>query len=307
MSVRELFQPNGYNLNCHNLNVDGLLELNTLQITGTNNATDTLTGSLIVNGGVSMKGNCVIGDNIISPNFETYDDAIELKQDLHLVNGSHTSILSVNSVGNLSIINSNNLYLTPPVHCSSGIDSSSQITGALIVTGGVGVNKDIWMGGTLHNTQTIYCGVLDCGLIDCSTTTTSLEVDTGSIVLASGTPLNHYSEDSFSYALGGALASVNVTGSFVKLNNQVTMNFNTILGASNAAATIYTGTSSIPTLYRPLNDSWTPVVVQNNTAIVLGTVNIRASGAIVWYVDGDKNFSASGSCGIYNSTVVFKQ
>lgn len=313
MAVRELFSTNNYTLNCLNLNVANDLSIenlstNNLTVTGTNDSTDALSGALRVSGGAGILNDLWIGGNIILPALETFSNAVQLNQPLHLQNGSEVTQISVGNTGTLYIDagNGNSINLNNQTSITDNVQSSGPSTGSLVCAGGLGVGMDIWNNGNIHCPGYINVGVVNTNLVVCNTTISSSECDTGSLVLNYGTPLTYYNESSlFSYPLGGAVASVNLTGSYTKLNNQVTVNFNTIQDAANASDRIYTGTGSIPSIYRPANNIYAPCIVLNNSQITLGTVSISTAGLIIFYNGSQNNFSGSGNCGIYACSVVY--
>jgi len=122
-----------------------------------------------------------------------------------------------------------------------------------------------------------------------------------------GTPssLNYYEEAPFSYAVGGALVSLNLTGTFARINGLVVMNFTALSGSSAGAYTLFMAAASVPVRFRPSVDVYAGCYIMSNSAVTIGTVKIQSDGAIVFYSGASSNFSASGNAGVYKCSITY--
>lgn len=151
-------------------------------------------------------------------------------------------------------------------------------TGALCVMGGQSIQKNLYVGQDIHCNGTIY-GTLS----------------------SSGSPVP------FSFGIGGAIISPNMTGTFNKFEGQVVINFDAISNSSIVSATIYTASGAIPVDFRPSIDQYCPLLVLTNSAVSTGTVELRADGTIIVYDSSHSNFSSSGNAGIMRCSCIYRQ
>jgi hypothetical protein len=94
------------NITCSDVNVGGILH-----ITNTSQSTDSITGALIIDGGIGIKKDLYVGGNLdISGSFDF-----------------------------------------PIAEITSTDDSTSTSSGALVVGGGVGIAKDLYVGGNINS------------------------------------------------------------------------------------------------------------------------------------------------------------
>jgi hypothetical protein len=123
-------------------------------------------GSLVVDGGVGISDNLFIGgiSNIVgslgvggivnvsntSQSTSTTSGAVEIAggvgivKDLWVGGTIHTPLVLANA------ITTTNLTVTGQGLFTSSTNSTSTTTGALVVTGGVGIGKDLWVGGNIY-------------------------------------------------------------------------------------------------------------------------------------------------------------
>jgi enhancing lycopene biosynthesis protein 2 len=183
-----------------------LASTDTVHILNTTNATDTLTGSLIVSGGFGIAKDLYIGGitrisdtttavsfstgalsvvggistntNIFAPKAILSDNATQLSL---RYNTSNKADFLVDSTGDMTIDcsgNDLNLASTDTVHVLNTANASSTSTGSFITAGGVGIAKDLYVGGNIYGTYT--------GSISISSTDDSTSTSTGSLIVPGG-------------------------------------------------------------------------------------------------------------------------
>ena len=160
--------------------------------------------------------------------------------------------------------------------CSSeaNINSSSTTTGTNKTTGGLSCTGNLWVGGTINSGG-----------------------GGGSI-------------SPFSYSVGGALVSVQLTGNFevetVGSMQLVTMYINDLVATnSGTGATIYTGAGSVPVEYRPIStDVYLLTTIVNGGSNGWGLVRIQTDGTIQIYNNAG-NFGTSSTNGIHRCVLQY--
>lgn len=196
--------------------------------------------------------------------------------------------------------------------------SVSTSTGAIRVVGGLGLGENLYMGGELHVEKDVKI----------NGTTVSNSTSTGALTIAGGvgiglntyiggdlylktsgytpTAMNFYREATFMEALGGAVFSISLTGTFTRMNNTVFLCFDTINKASEGNFIIYTA-AFIPTEFKPSGTRYCPSMVIDNNNFVSGYVEVGSNGVIQIYVVGATNgkFSGSGNAGILANTICY--
>jgi hypothetical protein len=184
-----------------NVNIGGIINtINTINSNGIFNITNTTisnlytNGSLVVSGGVGVKGNINCGERVNVTNTITCGNLIS--------NG----ILS--STGITSIYN-------------TGI-SSSITSGALVVSGGVGIGQDLYIGGIIRCTNQIYSSAISTGgtiytggICSIANTTDSSSTSNGALIVSGGT---------------GISGNVNIGGLLTTTSNIVANNDIQLLG-----------------------------------------------------------------------------
>jgi hypothetical protein len=150
------------------LYVGGLANISgATSITNTTSAFSTTTGALTVAGGVGIQGSLYVGDTIIG------NLTGNVNGNATTVGTKNVAILS--SPHYLTFVNSNNssttaelFYTTSSLRFipSTGIveidrttTSTGTTTGALVVTGGVGIGRDLYVGGIIYGTATTATSV----------------------------------------------------------------------------------------------------------------------------------------------------
>ena len=193
MSVNLLLTPNYYSLNT------GSLYLN-----NTIHASDSSSGTLIVNGGVGI------------------GQSLYVNTDCH-VGGT--------------------IYATNIIYEESGVvpstvDSSSTSTGSLTVAGGCGIAKNTYIGGNLNVLGNIN-GNLNISTIDSTNTSTGAFIIPGGLAVAKNTHLNTLYVDSTSNNALQIAGGLSVNGP-IKINN---LNVNGTLSASDIISALSTNNS----------------------------------------------------------------
>jgi hypothetical protein len=161
----------------------------------------------------------------------------------------------------------------PKLTIISTNNSGSPTTGALIINGGVGIVKTIYVGGDINCLGTIN-GTVSGGA--------------------------DYSVLPFSYAVGGAVHSppAFLTGFIVKINNLIALNFSYLSSSAAVSTTIYTAAGALPSQYTPTIATYGYVSVINGGNNKQGTCKIYNDGTIELYVGASDNFGSSGNNGI---------
>ena len=130
---------------------------NALHITNTTDAAGTDSGALTVVGGVGIGGNLYVGGNAFAGGAQIVTSATinQFANQTSLTAGTDTAVST--STGNITIWNTSNLQsvtdrgftTTNKINVSNTSASFSTITGALTVAGGAGIQKNLYVGGTV--------------------------------------------------------------------------------------------------------------------------------------------------------------
>lgn len=197
------------------LNVSGSIT-GTL-VFNTNESTSTSTGSLVVSGGFGVAKSAYIGGNIQSNELSllstkeatststgscTLLGGLGIAKKLYV--GGECSMSSTLSVSSNTFLNSN-LYVTGNINgtlVTTTTQSTSTSTGALTVSGGLGIAKDVYVGGSTNTKK-----------INNSDTTESTSSTTGALMVSGGVGVSK------NLYVGG---SINATSNVYSKNNVVT-------------------------------------------------------------------------------------
>ena len=118
--------------NIFNINTSSITSTGYLHIKNNTQSNNYTSGSLIVNGGVGIAKNLNLGQSInILGNFNSLN-----KDSLTHINGSFNVNKNISTTGNINIINSNN--------------STNINTGSINTIGGIGIHKDVHIGGLIN-------------------------------------------------------------------------------------------------------------------------------------------------------------
>lgn len=139
-------------------------------VTNTTNASSTNTGALQVVGGAGIHLNLQVGGNGVFGGDLAVNggDITSSGATFNLVN---TTVATLNLGGAASTINigagNGTTTVNNQLRANSSTNATSTTTGALIVTGGAGIQKDLWVGGTIY-------GVFNGTVSGVATTATNL-------------------------------------------------------------------------------------------------------------------------------------
>lgn len=253
-----------------NLNIAG-----SSKIYSTTISTSQSTGSLIVSGGVGISGN------------------LNISNTLKLWDGTSSSLITC-TAGTLKFDSSSQVSQfasTDQVQILSTTSSSDSVTGALIISGGVGIVEKLNIGGSMK-----------CGL---STSTSSTNTTSGSLIVnggvgisenvniggtlkfSSGTPLSIYSYSAFNLTMrsGNVANDITLTTRATRIGNNVHISFISNGSVNGNAMTFYQSTSTIPSDFIPSYTSENNVTITNNntTAIMGGYMKIDTTGSVYVY------------------------
>jgi UDP-3-O-[3-hydroxymyristoyl] glucosamine N-acyltransferase len=204
--VRRDFRVDGNIYSSKDVTFDGPITMsNVITITNSNVSTSSTSGALIVGGGIGVAGNIYVGDggNIIS-NSTSFSLLKENVNTIYFGNDASAVYIGKSNDGNVFVQNSldvsQNLYVRRDFRVDGNIYSSkditfdgpivmsnvmtitnsnvstSSMTGALIVGGGIGVAGNIYVGTNANIT----------GIANISNSTTSSNTSTGALVVSGG-------------------------------------------------------------------------------------------------------------------------
>jgi len=266
-------------------------------------------GAIIIPGGASIAKNLYVGGTIhggVSVSLTTESTSVT------------TGALIV--PGGMGL--SKNLFMSGVLNDLNTTDSSSIVTGCAIFSGGVGIAKKL------------YAGVVTCSSISAGLTTESTNTSTGSLVCGGGagiaknlnvggnvtvtngsgiflggitnSSLGKYEYVSFSFPVGGAISSSNLTGYYVQIGAQVTMFIDAFTKANETNASIYTASGTIPTRFQPASTTYGPILVYNN-AMFQGLMKLSTDGTIEIKpgMKFDETFDDGGTTGWVKSSFTY--
>jgi uncharacterized protein GlcG (DUF336 family) len=136
--------------------------ISTVNINGDTESTSCTTGALVVDGGVGIAKNLNICGNVGISGDTTIDGNLIVKKDVDIQGGDLTASVgstfnllntspttTINFGGNATSIEMAKADSTSVVHINGTKESTSTTTGALVVDGGVGIAKNLNVGGKL--------------------------------------------------------------------------------------------------------------------------------------------------------------
>lgn len=120
---------------------------NFLTLTDTTTSTSISTGALVVGGGVGIAGDLYTGGNIYSQGSlvvttSTLKNSLTSGTDITITDIG-AGVLQIDNVSNLQSVTDRGATTTNVVYLTNTTESTSTLTGALIITGGLGVGKRI--------------------------------------------------------------------------------------------------------------------------------------------------------------------
>jgi len=248
-------------------NMSGIVKVagNLVAFSGTESTNNT-TGALIVVGGAAITANANIGGNLFVKD-------------------------TITSTGNLTITPKGNVAF------QSGTESTSTTTGALVVTGGVGIGRQLSVGGNINTASSITVGGI---AFDANSTTFSL-VNSGVTTLnmaAAATTIN----------LGNASGTTNMSGIVKVAGNLVAFSGQSSSGTTTGALVVAGGAGISGALYTGSTITASGnIVAQSGTASSSTTTGalIVAGGAGVTgnvNVGGTVITAGINNSGIFNTT-----
>jgi hypothetical protein len=150
----------------------GSTTTNRINIQNTSTATSVGTGALIVDGGASIAGDLWLSGTIYSAGVpvittSSLGQAIYAGTDIFISSTGSGGILVVNDISTLQSVTGRGSTTTNIVHFSNTTNSTSSSTGAVVISGGLGVAGRI-------NTESIQIAdaIMDSGLVLVNTTDT---------------------------------------------------------------------------------------------------------------------------------------
>jgi hypothetical protein len=134
--------------------VQGTTLNSSLNITADGNASSTVTGALVVAGGAGFGGN-IYAANIFSNGSQVLTNATlgefgvtSITTGSGLLVNTSTGAVTIESIDTLDLVVQRGNTTTGQIYILNGTDSLGTDSGALVVTGGVAVNKNLVVGGT---------------------------------------------------------------------------------------------------------------------------------------------------------------
>ena len=163
------------------------------------------------------------------------------------------------------------------VQVPQSTDSSSTTTGAMTVSGGVGIAKNLYVGSSLY------------------------------LPTSGGTPsaLNYYEENTgITLTLSGLWSgNLSATTHLIKVGNIITANIRSTTSTTNTTGTYFNGTG-LPSIYYPPATIYNPITLINNISAVIGTISISTSGAMTFTL-ASGTFPSGTTSGIGGSIVTW--
>lgn len=147
------------NINSSILNVSTTGTISSVFVTSTASSTSTNTGALQVLGGVGITGNLYIGGNLYTNGQVVLTTASLISHisggvDIEVIT-TGTGTISINDISTLQSVTSRGSSSTQAIVITNQTPSTSTLTGALLVSGGVGIGDDLNVGGSLTVTRQI--------------------------------------------------------------------------------------------------------------------------------------------------------
>ena len=219
-----------------NLQVQGSFSVNSLTIPSITDSTSTTTGALVVGGGAGFGGALYVGSTASSVSTVTGNAVTVLNGGI----GAQTLyIAGTGFIGNARIVTTatigqvlggnvpNALYITTTTN------SAGTNTGAFTVAGGVGIAKDLYVGGAIYQN----------GIQDINTINLALTGLAGNVTYAGSTATINLNNIGVTSVYGGVDISVSNNTGTVTINDSSTLQSVTNRGSSSTNAVLITNTS----------------------------------------------------------------
>ena len=223
-----------------------------ITISNTASSVNTTSGALIVSGGIGVGGNLNVGGSLTTNGLQVLTSASIAGSAVTSIRAGTDTVVSNTASGIVYIWNNSTLQSvtlrgsTSPYSLSitSSTQSNSTNTGALTITGGLGVGLNLNVGGYVSATNVTYSNLLYgvtsrfIGTLTVAAGVPSISTQSGSIVVTNGGlgvggQLNANSiktNDNSTATVGGA-GSLQVTGGAYISNNLV------VMGTANSSTT----------------------------------------------------------------------
>ena len=132
----------------------GATTTNAIRINNQTSATSTNTGALVVGGGVGINGDLWISGVMYSGGApllttSTFAKSFNTGTDISIVTDPSTGAVTISNTSTLQTVTGRGSTTTNRVTFANTVNATSTSTGAILVTGGIGVAKDIYSGGTI--------------------------------------------------------------------------------------------------------------------------------------------------------------
>jgi UDP-3-O-[3-hydroxymyristoyl] glucosamine N-acyltransferase len=270
-------------------------------------ASSATSGALIVTGGAGISGNVYVGGNIldvlgnadISGNLTVRNTGIVTIANTTISSDSGSGALKVSGgVGITKNINIGGMAnITGVTSITSGNSSTSTGTGALKVTGGVGITENINIGGNSNVS----------GNISITSGTTSTSTGTGALVVSGGVGIAENAYIGGTANIGGR---ANISG-ILEVNNSVTItgnasiqnNINIDGNANITGNAIIGGTASIIGI-TTINDTTGSSSTTSGALVVSGGVGIAGAVYIGTNANIDGTADIGGAANIGGNTTI---
>lgn len=173
-----------------------------LQVSDTTQSTSTATGALLISGGLAVAKNLYIGGSLDVTSSGIFRSNVQFSSVVNITDTTETNTIGQGSLviaGGLSVAKTTyigaemhviggtyvaDLYLTGNIITSSTTQSTSTTSGSIVTAGGIGVGKNMYLGGNL--TMTSSTGTLSTSYLTVTDNTPSTSPTTGSVKITGG-------------------------------------------------------------------------------------------------------------------------
>jgi hypothetical protein len=156
----------------------GSVTTSTIKVSNTSNAISTNSGALVVNGGVGIAQDLIVGGNIYvngryvlttSSFFQTIASGPDILITATLANQFDPGYIVISDISTLQSVTARGNYTDRNINITNSTQSTSTDTGALTVVGGVGIN-----GNLTANSVRIGASIMSSNKITINTTATTV-------------------------------------------------------------------------------------------------------------------------------------
>jgi hypothetical protein len=220
-------------------------------------------------------------------------------------------IMSVDSSGNNTSDSIGNNYFfanTDQVSILTTTQATSPSTGCAVLSGGMGIAKSLYVGGTIQSTSTsIGCAILSGGVGIAS----NLYLG-GALYLptSGGTSgaLAYYEEATYTTNTTGPMTRP-FTAKFIRVGKKVTLSWVECTGTSGSATNILMA-EDIPSRMAPSSTFYSTILTSDSGTMYLGQVRVGGGQIAIWKEKGstdieDNEFTGSGTIIVYASSVTY--